>query len=75
MIRRTTPRASSSNIRKILRFRVFGQHWAVVNEILPHLIAAQTTDSAWVAGQVMHTRVDQSAEVAIWLLEIAALAR
>jgi hypothetical protein len=37
------------------------------------LVAAQDSDGTWMADQPHHTRVDQSAEVAIWLLEIAAL--
>jgi hypothetical protein len=46
---------------------------ALSTEIAGHLIAAQETDGGWMAGQPVHTRLDQSAEVAIWLLEIAAL--
>jgi len=42
-------------------------------EIARHLVAAQNSDGTWMADQPMHTRVDQSAEVAIWLLEIAGL--
>ncbi|MCG6870525.1 MAG: hypothetical protein LJE91_17865 [Gammaproteobacteria bacterium] len=42
-------------------------------DIARHLVAAQDSDGTWMADQPHHTRVDQSAEVAIWLLEIAAL--
>jgi len=46
---------------------------ALSAEILGYLIAAQDSDGTWMADQSMHTCFDQSAEVAIWLLEIAAL--
>jgi hypothetical protein len=46
---------------------------ALSAEITRNLITAQESDGGWMAGQPMHTRLDQSAEVAIWLLEIAAL--
>jgi hypothetical protein len=42
-------------------------------EIARYLVAAQSSDGTWMADQPMHTRVDQSAELAIWLLEIAGL--
>jgi hypothetical protein len=43
-------------------------------EIARHLVAAQGSDGTSMADQPLHTRVDQSAEVAIWLLETAGLA-
>lgn len=46
---------------------------ALSAKIARNLIAAQERDGGWMAGQPIHTRLDQSAEVAIWLLEIAAL--
>ena len=42
--------------------------------IARHLIAAQDSSGTWMADQPAYTRFDQSAEVAIWLLTIAALA-
>ena len=48
---------------------------ALSAEIARHLVAAQGSDGTWLADQPLHTRIDQSAEVAIWLLEIASLAR
>jgi hypothetical protein len=41
--------------------------------IVRQLLAKQGDDGTWMRHQPLHTRVDQSAEVAIWLLEIAAL--
>jgi hypothetical protein len=48
-------------------------HWRLAAEISERLIAAQDPDGVWMADQPAHTRMDQSAEVATWLLEIAAL--
>jgi len=42
-------------------------------DIAGNLVAAQDGEGTWMADQPLHTRVDQSAEVAIWLLEVAAL--
>jgi hypothetical protein len=47
-------------------------HWALGAEISRKLIEAQGRDGIWMSDQPPHTRMDQSAEVAIWLLEIAA---
>jgi hypothetical protein len=47
-------------------------HRALSAEIAKQLIAAQDRDGNWMGDQPAHTRLDQSAEVAIWLLEIAA---
>jgi hypothetical protein len=41
-------------------------------EITKNLIAAQDRHGSWMGNQPSHTRLDQSAEVAIWLLEIVA---
>lgn len=46
---------------------------ALSAEIARHLVAAQDADGTWMSDQPLHTQVDQSAEVAIWFLEIAAL--
>jgi len=48
---------------------------ALSAEIARHLVAAQGSDGTWLADQPLHTRMDQSAEVAIWLLEIVSLER
>jgi hypothetical protein len=47
-------------------------HWALGAEITRKLIATQDREGIWMGDQPPHTRLDQSAEVAIWLLEIAA---
>ena len=39
-------------------------------DITERLITAQDDKGTWMADQPMHTRLDQSTEVAIWLLEI-----
>jgi hypothetical protein len=46
---------------------------ALAAQIAGHLLAAQDADGTWQADQPIHTRIDQSAEVAIWLLTIASL--
>jgi hypothetical protein len=37
------------------------------------LVAAQGQNRGWMRDQPMHAQLDQSAEVAIWLLEIGAI--
>jgi hypothetical protein len=47
-------------------------HWALGAQISKKLIEAQDHDGLWMGNQPPHTHLDQSTEVAIWLLEIAA---
>jgi hypothetical protein len=46
------------------------EHLALSTQIAGRLIAAQDGSGSWMADQAICTRIDQSAEVAIWLLEI-----
>jgi hypothetical protein len=48
-------------------------HGALSRRIAERLIAAQGENGSWMPDQPMHTQLDQSAEVAIWLLEIGAV--
>jgi hypothetical protein len=50
------------------------EHLALSARIAERLIAAQDASGSWLADQPPCTRFDQSAEVAIWLLEICARA-
>jgi hypothetical protein len=49
-------------------------HLGLSTRITERLIVAQAANGTWMSGQPMHTRLDQSTEVAIWLLEICGLA-
>jgi hypothetical protein len=51
------------------------EHLALSAQIADRLIAAQDAGGSWLADQAACTRFDQSAEVAIWLLEISGRAR
>ena len=51
------------------------EHLALSARIAERLIAAQDASGSWLADQAPCTRFDQSAEVAIWLLEICGRAR
>jgi hypothetical protein len=47
------------------------RYLALSETIARQLIASQADDGLWLPGQDPHARFDQSAEVALWLLEIA----
>ncbi|MGA7980010.1 MAG: hypothetical protein WCA32_07250 [Chromatiaceae bacterium] len=49
-------------------------HLSLSARIAERLVAAQTANGTWMSDQPMHTQLDQSAEVAIWLLEICGCA-
>jgi hypothetical protein len=42
-------------------------------EIVGHLLKGQGREGTWMREAALPTRIDQSAEVAIWLLEVSAL--
>jgi hypothetical protein len=46
------------------------EHLALSAKVVDRLMAAQDASGSWLADQAVCTRFDQSAEVAIWLLEI-----
>ena len=50
------------------------EHLALSVQIADRLLAAQDASGSWLADQAECTRFDQSAEVAIWLLEICGRA-
>jgi hypothetical protein len=50
------------------------EHLPLSARIAERLIAAQDASGSWLADQLPCARFDQSAEVAIWLLEICGRA-
>jgi len=50
------------------------RHLGLAAAVAATLVSAQAEDGLWLPGASTDTRLDQSAEVALWLLEIAAWA-
>jgi hypothetical protein len=49
--------------------------WNLCESIVESLLSQQAADGLWLPGQASQARFDQSAEVALWLREIAARKR